>query len=255
VATTGIAFENKQCRGDELSRPPSYMSNFFGRLSLNLLKPARLPSETNQYSRLFAFVIIYFLLIDEKVCILKNNKKRIFSINKQPFSHKLFLIFDFCAKEIVKMDKNKSKSSDTKPTIANSLIRNVPFVRPHSVLNSRSRITTNSALSSRSERGARSAMSYNVQRPLTAPASKSKNLGVVDQKPQKEAQKSVIKSARDSQFNNESMTRGVESFEDDNLRKVYLDICRERDAIPKHSIEKIELLKRVIFRRILQELT
>jgi len=97
VATTGIAFENKQCHGEELSRPPSYMSNFFGRLFLNLLKPARLPSEPKQYSGLFAFVIIYFLLIDEKVCILKNNKKRIFSINKQPFSLRasffLFLIF------------------------------------------------------------------------------------------------------------------------------------------------------------------
>ncbi len=101
-------------------------------------------------------------------------------------------------------------------------------------------------------------MSYNVQRPLTAPASKTKNLNVVDrvaQEPLKEPQKPIIKSARDSQFNNESMTRGVESFEDESLRKVYLDICRERDAIPKHSIEKIELLKRVIFRRILQELT
>lgn len=34
-------------------------------------------------------------------------------------------------------------------------------------------------------------------------------------------------------------------FEDQKLKNIYLEICRQRDAVPRHSKEKIELLKRI----------
>jgi len=105
-------------------------------------------------------------------------------------------------------------------------IHNVPFIRPHSVIKSRHRIPAKQI----------------VQRPLTAPTSKSKigDIFKVSESNQKTTQQLSIP------VKNEVLPSGVDIFDDEKLRKIYLDTCSERDSIPKHSFEKIELLKRVI---------
>lgn len=142
---------------------------------------------------------------------------------------------------------DKSKKSGIKPTIEPSKIRSVPFVRPHSVI-TRTKVSsvqtnnTQKPLTSRehTERKVKSEMSC---RPMTAPSKAPRTESISNQ-----IQKVIDTNTNSPSINVKKVLKEdikPHSIEDDKLRAIYINVCRERDSIPQHSVEKKELLKKV----------